>query len=98
MCTHIGSLARLHAEEHNRRAGEAHRAPSAIFVVVCPATVLHHWLQEFHHWAPFVRAVVLHSISATAAELLKVGNEGELCRAFTTVTYQCSLCVLRSAN
>jgi SNF2 family DNA or RNA helicase len=73
MCTHFGSLALLHNENrgHDRQS-------SSIFIVVCPATVLHHWLQEFHHWAPFMRTVILHGISATASELLKLGNESEL--------------------
>lgn len=77
MCTHLGSLARLQMEENARSRAEGRPTNSAIFIVVCPATVLHHWLQEFHRWSPFMRAVVLHSISATASELLKVGNEGE---------------------
>ena len=79
MCTHLGSLALLH-DENRQPAAVASvsvgRCMSSIFIVVCPATVLHHWLQEFHHWAPFMRAVVLHGISATAAELLRVGNTG----------------------
>lgn len=50
----------------------------AMFIVVCPATVLYHWLQEMHRWAPFLRAVVLHSISSTACELLQqVGDAGK---------------------
>jgi SNF2 family DNA or RNA helicase len=78
MCTHLGSLALLHAPNaasSSARGGGSTAPCKPIFVVVCPATVLHHWLQEFHAWTPFLRTVVLHSISATASELLRIGGD-----------------------
>ena len=91
MCTHLGSLALLHNETQRSAHTTATTTTatatttttttttsSAIFIVVCPATVLHHWLQEFQTWTPFLRTVVLHSISATAAELLRIGNSGRV--------------------
>lgn len=30
-------------------------------VIVCPATLIRQWVQEFHRWWPFFRVVVLHS-------------------------------------
>lgn len=50
---------------------------SSIFLVVCPATVIHHWLRELHVWAPLMRCVVLHSISATGGELSRLGEQSE---------------------
>lgn len=29
-------------------------------VIVCPATVLHQWVKEFHTWWPPFRVAVLH--------------------------------------
>lgn len=29
-------------------------------LVVCPATVLSHWITELHEWAPQLRVVILH--------------------------------------
>lgn len=37
------------------RSGVVRRA-----LVLCPATVLSHWLSELHAWAPQLRVVVLH--------------------------------------
>ena len=52
------------------------RSDSAIFLIVCPATVLFHWLKELHRWAPSLRAVVIHSISKTGSELASLGEAG----------------------
>ena len=30
-------------------------------LIVCPATVMHQWVREFHTWAPFLRIAILHS-------------------------------------
>ena len=64
LCVHFGSLGRLKAD--SRSAG----GPAAIFLVVCPATILHHWVREFHKWEPEMRCVVLHNMSKTGSELL----------------------------
>jgi SNF2 family DNA or RNA helicase len=81
ICTHFGSLALSQSKKgtsNNRRNKDLHsKSDKAIFAIVCPATILHHWLQEMHRWCPFVRTVVLHAASSTAAELLRVGNDGE---------------------
>lgn len=45
-------------------------------LVVCPATVLQHWLSEFHHWAPRLRVVILHSISDCYLQLQSLGGRG----------------------
>lgn len=43
---------------------------------MCPATVLQHWLDEFHLWAPRLRVVLLHSISESFSQLQDLGPLG----------------------
>jgi SNF2 family DNA or RNA helicase len=66
MATHLSSL------------GIAARKPQlqGIFLVVCPATVLQHWLKEMHFWAPYMRTGVLHSISSTGKALCSLSGKG----------------------
>jgi len=59
LCTHFGSLARPRENA------------SGIFLVLCPATLLRHWLKELHRWSPNLRTVILHDISKTGAEVSK---------------------------
>lgn len=61
MAAHLGSLGLM--------AGLEGQASQAIFLIVCPATVLQHWLKEMHQWAPIVRTGILHSISSTGKQL-----------------------------
>lgn len=46
------------------------RGAAPLFLIVCPATVLTHWLAELRRWAPGMRSVLLHSLSATGKEVL----------------------------
>lgn len=46
LCCHFGSLARKQRKL---------RKKNGIFLVVCPATVLQHWLKEFHHWVGYLK-------------------------------------------
>ena len=47
-----------------------------IFLVVCPATVLSHWLRELQKWSPSLRSVILHGVSRVGAELISLGSDG----------------------
>ena len=67
LCCHFGSLARSFQQA---------RGKSGIFLVVCPATVLHHWLKEMHMWCPALRCVIMHSVSKTGSELHNLGEDG----------------------
>jgi hypothetical protein len=41
-------------------------------MIVCPATVMHQWVREFHTWWPDFRVVILHSSgSYTGSEVKK---------------------------
>ena len=67
ICTHFGSLGRLRRKRHNS---------TGIFLIVCPATLLQHWLNEMHKWEPTMRTVILHGISKTGSELMQFGERG----------------------
>ncbi|KAJ1409782.1 P-loop containing nucleoside triphosphate hydrolase protein, partial [Ochromonadaceae sp. CCMP2298] len=75
----LGKTAQICGGGGRRRVQEQGQAQGrvgagSIFLIVVPATVLHHWLQELYRWAPFMRSLVLHSISPTAAELMRLGD------------------------
>ena len=69
LCCHFGSLSRKQRKL---------RKKNGIFLVVCPATVLQHWLKEFHRWVPAMRCVIMHSISRTGAEVQQLAESGIL--------------------
>ena len=68
LCCHFGSLSRKQRKVRNK---------NGIFLVVCPATVLQHWLKEFHRWVPAMRCVIMHTISKTGAELQQLAESGK---------------------
>ena len=68
LCVHFNSLAsKLRENSSGRDAG--------IFLIVCPATVLFHWLRELHRWVPSLRVLILHAMSNTGHEILGLGAE-----------------------
>lgn len=70
LCAHFGSLAELRSRETSM--GEnSNRDGGGIFLIVAPATVLHHWLNEMHRWCPLMRTVIFHDISPTGSILNK---------------------------
>ena len=91
LCIHFGSLARLYNKQNLTTTSStssfstslhtssllAREHASAIFLVICPATVLQHWLREFRMWVPQMRAVILHSVSKTGGELCKLGDDSK---------------------
>jgi hypothetical protein len=88
LCVHFSSIARfenssqlqkrqqIFQRSKNRRNPHLPPLVYPLMLVVCPATVLQHWLDEFHHWAPHLRVVLLHSISESYSELQQLGGEG----------------------
>jgi SNF2 family DNA or RNA helicase len=72
LCTHYSSIA--NEEFYRLQSPMNPNPPRPLLLVVCPATVQHHWLQEFHRWAPRLRVVILHSISPTYAALNTMGQ------------------------
>lgn len=61
VCCHLNSI--------------ASELPNASFLVVCPATLMRHWLNESHAWAPSLRVVIMHAVSDTFEELRLLGEE-----------------------
>ncbi|XP_022193380.2 LOW QUALITY PROTEIN: DNA excision repair protein ERCC-6 [Nilaparvata lugens] len=54
----IAFLAGLHCSQmKDRDTGYRGLGPS---IIVCPTTVMHQWVKEFHKWFPFLRVAVLH--------------------------------------
>ena len=76
LCAHFDSLSNL--QLRTNRINRLRTNNSALFLVVCPATVLQHWLNEFRYWAPRMRSVILHSISTTGQELGGLGDAGKI--------------------
>ncbi|XP_046366645.2 DNA excision repair protein ERCC-6-like [Haliotis rufescens] len=59
-------------------------------VIVCPATVMHQWVKEFHKWWPPFRVAILHSsgsYSGKERDLVYgvVRNQGVLVTSFSTL-------------
>jgi hypothetical protein len=48
-----------------------------MFLIICPATVLSHWLTELHFWAPHMRSCIYHTISATGKAMGTMTPDGK---------------------
>lgn len=46
-------------------------------IIVCPATVMKQWCNEFHHWWPPLRVVILHAIGSGMGNKKNI-DEGDL--------------------
>ncbi|XP_069836925.1 DNA excision repair protein ERCC-6 [Dendropsophus ebraccatus] len=44
-------------------------------IIVCPATVMHQWVKEFHTWWPQFRAAILHDTGSFAGKKAKLIGE-----------------------
>lgn len=67
VAVHFGSLGKMNHQLNQKK--------QAVFLIVCPATVLVHWVKEMHRWAPTMRTGILHTISATGKEILSLSTE-----------------------
>lgn len=76
----LGKTAQVcaHFNELTLTKGTSFGSACPAFLVVCPATVLQHWLQEMHTWAPTVRTGILHSVSKTGKLLGALKADGML--------------------
>ncbi|KNC97521.1 DNA-dependent ATPase RAD26 [Spizellomyces punctatus DAOM BR117] len=52
----------------------ASRLLNGPILIVCPATVLRQWVQEFHTWWPPLRVAILHSTGSGLAESIPAGD------------------------
>ncbi|KAE8591723.1 hypothetical protein XENTR_v10018547 [Xenopus tropicalis] len=54
-------------------------------IIVCPATVMHQWVKEFHTWWPQFRVVILHETGSYAGKKVKlIGELGNGCGILIT--------------
>ena len=83
VCVHFGIIATEVANEWkqiqdvNNTSGMGNECP--IFLIVCPVTVLPHWVSEWHKWVPFMRILTMHTVvSPSFASVLKLcgGKKG----------------------
>ncbi|XP_069609142.1 DNA excision repair protein ERCC-6 isoform X1 [Ranitomeya imitator] len=44
-------------------------------IIVCPATVMHQWVKEFHTWWPKIRVAVLHETGSFVGKKVKLIGE-----------------------
>ncbi|KAM4034179.1 LOW QUALITY PROTEIN: DNA excision repair protein ERCC-6 [Anomaloglossus baeobatrachus] len=44
-------------------------------IIVCPATVMHQWVKEFHTWWPKIRVAILHETGSFAGKKVKLIGE-----------------------
>ncbi|KAM3912905.1 DNA excision repair protein ERCC-6 [Leptodactylus fuscus] len=44
-------------------------------VIVCPATVMHQWVKEFHTWWPKLRVAILHETGSFAGKKIRLIGE-----------------------
>ncbi|XP_034007727.1 DNA excision repair protein ERCC-6 [Trematomus bernacchii] len=56
-------------------------------VIVCPATVMHQWVQEFHIWWPPFRVAVLHETGSYTSNKEKLIPEIAACHGILITSY-----------
>jgi len=62
-------------------------------LIICPATVMHQWVKEFHYWLPIIRASILHSTGSYSSSAVRCREYSETLpgRSFNTVTLHYTL-------
>ncbi|XP_032857673.1 DNA excision repair protein ERCC-6 isoform X1 [Tyto alba] len=56
-------------------------------VIVCPATVMHQWVKEFHTWWPPFRVAVLHETGSFTDKKVKLIHEIASCHGILIMSY-----------
>uniref|UniRef100_A0A8C6XWY3 DNA excision repair protein ERCC-6 n=1 Tax=Naja naja TaxID=35670 RepID=A0A8C6XWY3_NAJNA len=56
-------------------------------VIVCPTTVMHQWVKEFHTWWPPFRVAVLHETGSYADKKVKLIREIVACNGILITSY-----------
>ncbi|OXB74192.1 UNVERIFIED_CONTAM: hypothetical protein H355_014575 [Colinus virginianus] len=56
-------------------------------VIVCPATVMHQWVKEFHTWWPPFRVAVLHETGSYTNKKVKLIREIASCHGILITSY-----------
>uniref|UniRef100_A0A8C0FMU1 DNA excision repair protein ERCC-6 n=1 Tax=Bubo bubo TaxID=30461 RepID=A0A8C0FMU1_BUBBB len=56
-------------------------------VIVCPATVMHQWVKEFHTWWPPFRVAILHETGSFTDKKVKLIHEIASCHGILITSY-----------
>ncbi|XP_068183455.1 DNA excision repair protein ERCC-6 [Antennarius striatus] len=56
-------------------------------IIVCPATVMHQWVKEFHNWWPPFRVAVLHETGSFTSNKAKLIPEIASCHGVLITSY-----------
>ncbi|XP_009958078.1 PREDICTED: DNA excision repair protein ERCC-6-like [Leptosomus discolor] len=56
-------------------------------VIVCPATVMHQWVKEFHTWWPPFRVAILHETGSYTSKKVKLIHEIASCHGILITSY-----------
>ncbi|XP_067394966.1 DNA excision repair protein ERCC-6 [Emydura macquarii macquarii] len=56
-------------------------------VIVCPTTVMHQWVKEFHTWWPPFRVAVLHETGSYTNKKVKLIREIAVCHGILITSY-----------
>ena len=58
-------------------------------IIVCPATVLYQWVNEFHKWWPPFRVAILHDTGSYIGTKSSLLNRIVSCNGVIITTYAC---------
>ncbi|NXT81239.1 ERCC6 protein, partial [Zapornia atra] len=56
-------------------------------LIVCPATVMHQWVKEFHTWWPPFRVAILHETGSSTKKKVKLIREIASCHGILITSY-----------
>ncbi|NWY00353.1 ERCC6 protein, partial [Nothoprocta ornata] len=70
-----------------RTRGSNYRQGLGPTVIVCPATVMHQWVKEFHTWWPPFRVAVLHETGSYTNKKVKLIREIASCHGILITSY-----------
>uniref|UniRef100_A0A667X223 DNA excision repair protein ERCC-6 n=1 Tax=Myripristis murdjan TaxID=586833 RepID=A0A667X223_9TELE len=83
----ISFLAGLSYSKVRTRGSNYRYAGLGPTVIVCPATVMHQWVKEFHTWWPPFRVAVLHETGSFASNKEKLIPEIVACHGILITSY-----------
>ncbi|NXT51349.1 ERCC6 protein, partial [Pluvianellus socialis] len=70
-----------------RTRGSNYRQGLGPTVIVCPATVMHQWVKEFHTWWPPFRVAILHETGSYTDKKVKLIREIASCHGILITSY-----------
>ncbi|KAM8852201.1 DNA excision repair protein ERCC-6 isoform 1-T1 [Synchiropus picturatus] len=83
----ISFLAGLSYSKLRTRGSNYRYAGLGPTVIVCPATVMHQWVKEFHTWWPSFRVAVLHETGSFASNKEKLIPQIAACHGILITSY-----------